>query len=76
MKKVWKNSRFRPGARTQETVPSYTRQLHRVKAEGLPGACLGCRFERGCRENGCAVLRRVSRIVAVIPGKTSDVLKN
>lgn len=76
MKIVGKSARIRPGARTQETVPSYTRQLHRVKAEGLPGACLGCRFERGCRENGCAVLRRVSRIVAVIPGKTSDVLKN
>ncbi len=76
MKMVCKNSRFRLGTRTQECVPSYTRQLHLVKAEGLPGACLGCRFERGCREHGCAVLRRVSRIVAVIQGKTSDVLKN
>lgn len=75
MKMVCKNSRFRLGTRTQECVPSYTRQLHRVKDEGLPGACLGCRFERGCSEHGCAVLRRVSRIVALVQGKKSDVLK-
>lgn len=46
-------------------------QLRRVRLEGLPGACVGCGHEHNCRRDGCAVLRRVSRIVAVIGGDSN-----
>lgn len=39
-------------------------QLQRLVTEERPGACLGCGFEHNCRRDGCAVLRKVSRIVA------------
>lgn len=53
--------------------PGMIRQLLRVAQEGRPGACLECRFEQDCRTKGCAVLRRMSRIVAVVePDRKGD----
>ena len=46
--------------------PGLTAQLQRLVTEERPGACLGCGFEHNCRERGCAVLSKISRIVAVI----------
>lgn len=40
------------------------RQLQRVAAEGRPDACVGCGFENRCASEGCAVLRKISQIVA------------
>ena len=34
------------------------------RPEERPGACVGCGFEHNCRRDGCAVLRKVSRVVA------------
>lgn len=44
------------------------RQLERIAAEKLPGACVGCGFEHNCGEQGCALLRKISRVVAVLEG--------
>lgn len=46
--------------------PGAARQLQRLAEEGRPGACLNCGFEQNCTTRGCALLRSVSRIVAVI----------
>ncbi len=51
--------------------PGLAAQLQRLSAEERPGACLGCGFEHNCRRDGCAVLRKVSRIVAE-RGKEDD----
>ena len=49
--------------------PGLAAQLQRLVTEERPWACVGCGFEHNCRERGCAVLRKISRIVAVIrPG--------
>lgn len=45
-----------------------TRQLQRLVNEERPGACIGCGFENSCSTNGCAVLRSVSRVVAIVKG--------
>lgn len=45
------------------------RQLQRLASEGRPGACLNCGFENACASRGCAVLRSVSRIIAIIERK-------
>lgn len=47
-------------------APGMNAQLRRLVGEERPGACVGCGFEHNCRRDGCAVLRRVSHIVAVI----------
>lgn len=48
-------------------------QLQRLVTEERPGACVGCGFEHNCKQDGCAVLRKISRIVAVIrPGGDAD----
>ena len=44
--------------------PGLTAQLKRLVTEERPGACVGCGFEHNCHRDGCAVLRKVSRIVA------------
>lgn len=44
--------------------PGLTAQLQRLVTEERPGACVGCGFEHNCRRDGCAVLRKVSRVVA------------
>ena len=49
--------------------PGTARQLQRLAEEGRPGACLDCGFENACSSRGCALLRSVSRIVAVIERK-------
>lgn len=49
--------------------PGTSRQLQRLAQEGRPGACLGCGFENACASRGCAVLRTVSRMVAIIERK-------
>lgn len=53
-------------------TPDLTRQLLRLVTEERPGACLGCGYENSCSTRGCAVLRRVSRIVEVIKGGETD----
>ena len=47
-------------------------QLRRVRLEGRPGACVGCGHEHNCRRDGCAVLRKISRIVARAEGGAED----
>lgn len=47
-------------------------QLRRVRLEGRPGACVGCGYENNCRRDGCAVLRKISRIVARTEGGAQD----
>ena len=54
------------------TAAGTARQLQRLVTEERPGACIGCGFEHNCRRDGCAVLRKVSRIVAVIDGKGAE----
>lgn len=49
--------------------PGLTAQLQRLVTEERPGACLGCGFENVCVSRGCAVLRTVSRMVAIIERK-------
>lgn len=49
--------------------PGLTAQLQRLVTEERPGACLGCGFENACVSRGCAVLRTVSRMVAIIERK-------
>ena len=49
-------------------TPNLARQLQRLAVERRPEACLGCGFENGCSLHGCAVLRKISRIVARAEG--------
>ena len=49
--------------------PGLTNQLQRLVVEERPGACLGCGFEHNCKTHGCALLRSVSKIVALIERK-------
>lgn len=53
-------------------TPDLTRQLQRLAVERRPEACLGCGFENGCSLHGCAVLRKISRIVARAEGGADD----
>lgn len=53
-------------------TPDLTRQLQRLAIERRPEACLGCGFENGCSLHGCAVLRKISRIVARAEGGAED----
>lgn len=50
-------------------LPGTARQLQRLAEEGRPGACLDCGFENTCASRGCALLRSVSHIVAIIERK-------
>ena len=52
--------------------PGLAAQLQRLVTEERPGACWGCGFEHNCKTSGCAVLRKISRIVAVIDGKGAE----
>ena len=52
--------------------PGLSAQLQRLVTEERPGACCGCGFEHNCRERGCEVLRKISRIVAVIDKKGAE----
>lgn len=53
-------------------APGLSAQLHRLAVEGRPGACLGCGFKHSCAARGCAVLHRVSRIVATVRVQGGD----
>ena len=53
-------------------TPNLTRQLQRLVTEERPGACIGCRYENSCSTRGCAVLRKISRIVARAEGGTDN----
>ena len=53
-------------------TPDLTRQLQRLVTEERPGACMGCGYENSCSTRGCAVLRKISRIVARAEGGTDD----
>lgn len=48
--------------------PGLAAQLQRLVVEERPGACVGCGFEHNCKTHGCAVLRKISRIVAATGG--------
>lgn len=57
----------------RETLPpGMARQLQRLVTEERPGACVGCGHEHNCRRDGCAVLRKISRIVARAEGGAED----
>lgn len=49
--------------------PGLTAQLQRLVTEERPGACVGCGYENSCSTRGCALLRSVSRMVAIIERK-------
>ena len=49
--------------------PGTARQLQRLVTEERPGACVGCGHENSCSTRGCALLRSVSRMVAIIERK-------
>lgn len=49
--------------------PGTARQLQRLAEEGRPAACNDCGFENACAARGCALLRSVSRIEAIIERK-------
>ena len=49
-------------------TPNLTRQLQRLVTEERPGACVGCGYENSCSTRGCAVLRKISLIVARAEG--------
>ena len=71
-----KNLRFdaRQGIHVPYDIPTpdLTRQLQRLVTEERPGACIGCGYEHNCRRDGCAVLRKISRIVAMAEGGAED----
>lgn len=52
--------------------PGLLAQLHRLTTEERPGACVGCGFEQSCATRGCAVLRKISHIVARVEGGSDD----
>ena len=52
-----------------DSPPGTARQLQRLAEEGRPGACLDYGFENACSSRGCALLRSVSHIVAIIERK-------
>ena len=52
--------------------PGMTRQLQRLVTEERPGACVGCGYENSCSTRGCAVLLKISRIVARAEGGAED----
>lgn len=53
-------------------TPDLTCQLQRLVTEERPGACVGCGYENSCSTRGCAVLRKISRIVARVEGGADD----
>ena len=57
--------------RLEKTIAELRAELKRVTEE-RPGACVGCGHEHNCRRDGCAVLRKISRIVARAEGGAED----
>ena len=53
-------------------TPCLAAQLQRLVTEEWPRACVGCGFEHNFRRDGCAVLRKISRIVARAEGGAED----
>ena len=58
--------RYQDSLRRERELGEEVEQLHRLVTEERPGACVGCGFEHNCRRDGCAVLRKISRIVAAM----------
>lgn len=54
------NSRCIPAERM---TPEELRQLHRLAIERRPEACFGCGREHNCSVHGCAVIRKVLRLL-------------
>ena len=66
------NTQRATGVPRSRPTPGLAEQLHRLVVEERPGACVGCGFEHSCATRGCAVLRKISRIVAVVEGGADD----
>lgn len=47
----------------ERMMPDELRQLHRLAIERRPEACLGCGLEHNCSVHGCAVIRKVLRLL-------------
>lgn len=54
------NSRCIPA---EQMTPDELRQLRRLAIERRPEACLGCGLEHDCSVHGCAVIRKVLRLL-------------
>lgn len=54
------NSRCIP---TERMTPDELRQLHRLAIERRPRACSGCGLDHDCFVHGCAVIRKVLRLL-------------
>lgn len=54
------NSRCIPA---EKMTPEELRQLHRLAIERRPEACFGCGLEHDCSVHGCAVIRKVLRLL-------------
>lgn len=48
---------------TEQMTPDESRQLHRLAIVYRPEACLGCGLEHICSVHGCAVIRKVLRLL-------------
>ena len=54
------NSRCIPA---EQLTPEELRQLRRLAIERRPEACFGCGLEHICSVHGCAVIRKVLRLL-------------
>lgn len=48
---------------TERMTPDELRQLRRLAIERRPEACFGCGREPDCSVHGCAVIRKVLRLL-------------
>lgn len=48
---------------TEQMTPDEMRQLHRLTIVYRPEACFGCGLEHDCSVHGCAVIRKVLRLL-------------
>lgn len=48
---------------TERMTPEELRQLHRLAIERRPEACFCCGLEHNCSVHGCAVIRKVLRLL-------------
>lgn len=50
--------------RTGRAICVFLKAQAQAETDGRQGACVGCGFEKGCADKGCAVLRKISQIAA------------